>query len=98
MCTNQEKRFLHSSRSIYKEYKKRKKKYSKRTRTWKTWKDQKVSKMPALHLTKSKSVQNLVGTGRGVHTYAAGKSMFPFIQGDLQESRETRKQSKKNIK
>lgn len=54
--------------------------------------------MPALHLTKSKSVQNLVGTGRGVHTYAAGKSMFPFIQGDLQESRETRKQSKKNIK
>lgn len=98
MCTKQEKRFLHPSRSIYKEYKKRKKKYSKRTRTWKTWKDQKVLKMPALHLTKSKSVQNLVGTGRGVHMYAAGKSMFPFIHGDLRESRETRKQSKKEYK
>lgn len=51
--------------------------------------------MPALHLTKSKSVQNLVATGRGVHTCAAGENMFPFTQGDLQESREMRKQSKR---
>lgn len=45
--------------------------------------------------SKSKSVQNLVATGRGVHAYAAGESMFPFTQGDLQESGETGEESKK---
>lgn len=90
MSKTQYKYFLHSFKSIYKEDKKRKEKHSKRTATWK---DQ-VSKMPALHLTKSKSVRNLAAIGRGVHTCAAGKNMFPFTQ-DLQESGETRKQSKR---
>lgn len=53
--------------------------------------------MSVLHLTMSKSVQIMVAAGRGVHTKAAGQSMFPFTQGDLQENGE-KKPSKKEYK
>lgn len=62
------------------------------------WNDQKVSKMSALHLTMSKSVQIMVATGRGVHTNATGQSMFPFHIESSEAEWKNKKPSKKEYK